>query len=141
MENPGVQANVEGDWSAWRSSRATSVGPVDVLGDGLPPGLAINPQSGIIIGTITFGGFGAFRVTVTSPTRRRGLRRVRLGRLPPGTYRYFSCSPFLGQRNHSAAIAELNLENPGGHALPVGWSVSADSFEETRAPPENAIRR
>src|SRR5262249_48156287 len=69
ITNPGTQTSTEGDSvSLSISASDSSSGTLHYGAEGLPPGLAINPSTGAITGTISAGtsSFGPYLVTVVA---------------------------------------------------------------------------
>lgn len=107
--------------------------PLTFVAAGLPPGLAINPTTGVITGVATTTGNYATMVTVSD-----GVNQVteRFGWLinQPGRYRYVKLvarTEVNGRPWRSAA--EINLLDGSGDPIPRrGWQITA-SGEETQS--------
>lgn len=66
VTSPGSQANAEGDTVSLQMVASDSDGDtLSFSATGLPPGLAIDPASGLITGTLGFASAGTYTVTVT----------------------------------------------------------------------------
>ncbi len=144
IENPGVQAHVEGATVSLAIVASEADGdPLTYTASGLPAGLSIDPASGVISGAIAYGATGSFRVTVTVSDDDGAVSAVFDWTVYPlGTYRYFKLAALSElSGGQSASMAEINLQAPGGALLArPGWSVSADSSETNPArPPTNAV--
>jgi hypothetical protein len=65
LVNPGTQSNDEGDAVSVQITAQKGYTPSGFLATGLPPGLSIDAQTGLISGTIDPRGEGTYTVTIT----------------------------------------------------------------------------
>ena len=114
--------------------------PLHFQASGLPPGLTLDPGTGIISGTVTTAGIYPVLLTVDD-----GVNQVQEPLAwfvnQPGRYRYLRLvAPGDIRGNPVMAANEINLLDGNGKLLPrTGWQITADSTAALTTPVTNTI--
>lgn len=106
--------------------------PLTFTAAGLPPGLLLNPATGVITGVATTVGTYAVMVTVSDGINQSTMRFTWLIN-QPARYRYVKLVALTEVNGKPwSSAAEINLVDGNGALLPrAGWLLTADSEEQT----------
>jgi hypothetical protein len=134
LADPGRQFGTEGDSVALPLAASDSAGTVTFSGDGLPPGLSLDPNTGLITGALAAGAAGSYRVTVTASDESNSagvafLWEVDAAATPTGTVSITNPGWQSGTEGASVSVQVQAADSSGGAltfsaaGLPDGLSI------------------